>query len=271
MIIISFIFTKRNLTANIPGIQVKYYTMEYKSIHLTTVNSTNSYLKELYFAGKAEEHTVVITDYQDAGRGQGQNVWISENQMNLLFSWIVFPAFLAVSDQFSLSKSVSLGIIDALGEIGLETKIKWPNDIMSGNLKIGGILIENSILGAQFQSSIIGIGLNVNQREFPFFPLPASSICNELGHNVHMMDLFSRIMENLLSGYERLNRNKEEIDLQYAERLYGRNMSCEFKTGSEIFSGEIIGVNAAGELKLDVAGSIRTYGFHELQMLIPHP
>ena len=121
--------------------------MEYNTIHLAEVNSTNNYLKELYVAGGLVENTVVLADYQVAGRGQGEHVWVSDKQMNLLFSWIVFPAFLAVSDQFRLSKAVSLGIVDALEKIGLKVQIKWPNDIICNGRKIGGILIENSIMG----------------------------------------------------------------------------------------------------------------------------
>lgn len=245
--------------------------MEYNIIHLTTVNSTNSYLKELFTAGGVVENTVVLADYQDAGRGQGKHVWISEKQKNLLFSWIVFPAFLAVSDQFSLSKAVSLGLVDALEKIGLETEVKWPNDIMYKGRKIGGILIENSILGTQLHSSIIGIGINVNQKEFPSFPLPASSISIELNSKQEVKELFSLFMGKLLSRYELLVTNKEEIDRQYIERLFGRNMSCEFEAGSERFSGKILGVNKLGELEVDVSGSVRTYGFHELRMLIPPP
>ncbi len=243
--------------------------MEYNTIHITTVNSTNSYLKELIVAGNAPAKTVVLADYQDAGRGQGSHVWVSEKHMNLLFSWIVFPAFLAVSDQFSLSKAVSLGIVDALGEIGLEADIKWPNDILCKGRKIGGILIEHSIMGARLHSSIIGIGINVNQKEFPAFPFPASSISNELQKSQQLMDLFELVMEKLLRRYDQLTERKEEIDMEYGERLFGLKTICEFQAGSEKFSGKIIGVNKVGELEIDVSGNTRTYGFHELHMLIP--
>ena len=243
--------------------------MEYNAIHITTVKSTNSYLKEEFIAGRAAENTVVIADYQDAGRGQGAHVWVSEKQKNLLFSWIVFPAFLAVSHHFSLSKAVSLGIVDALDEIGLDVDIKWPNDILFRGRKIAGILIENSIMGSQLRNSIIGIGLNVNQKEFPVFPVPASSICNELESEHHVKDLFELVMKKLGLRYDQLVRNKEEIDQHYAERLFGRNISCEFETRGEKFSGKILGVNSLGELEINVSGSVRTYGFHELRMLIP--
>lgn len=98
-------------------------------------------------------------------------------------SWIVYPAFLSVQDQFQLSKAVSLAITDFLSLFSIEAEIKWPNDILCSGSKICGILIENSIMGDELRHSIVGIGLNVRQEVFPEFPWKATSMYLEMAGN----------------------------------------------------------------------------------------
>lgn len=242
--------------------------MEYFPHHLSTLNSTNSYARQLLKEENAEENTVILTDYQDNGKGQGENSWISDKGMNLLMSWIVYPAFLTVSDQFMLSKAVSLGIIDTLEELGLDVQIKWPNDIICRNGKLGGILIENSIQGGQLKNSIIGIGLNVNQREFPSFPFPATSITSESTRLVAVSEAEILLMPRLLQRYTQLKSGKNDIlNSSYLDKLFRRNIISEFEADGERFEGEIRGVNEFGELVMDVSGNLRYFGFHAIRMV----
>ncbi len=242
--------------------------MEYAPIHLSTVNSSNSFAKKLLAGEELAENTVVITDYQDNGRGQGKNRWESEPGKNLLFTWIVFPAFLAVSDQFMLSKTVSLGIADAWSELGLSIQIKWPNDIICADKKLGGILIENTIQGAILKNSIVGIGLNMNQTTFPGFPFPATSAANETGQQYDKREVLDLLMKHLITRYSQLEgRLNQELDKDYLNCLYRRNTFGMFQAENESFEGKIIGVSELGELEIEVSGERRYFGFHSIKMI----
>ena len=136
-------------------------------IRLDNVDSTNTYLSGI--ASNSPHGTCVLADRQSAGRGQRGNTWESEPGKNLTFSVLLRPDGLHASQQFRISQAVSLAITDTLDGFlpeGIEAKVKWPNDIYVGNRKICGILIENTLCGAAIQHSIIGIGLNINQRDF---------------------------------------------------------------------------------------------------------
>ena len=141
--------------------------MLYKKIRLERVNSTNAWISEALKRGELREEVAIVADYQEEGRGQGDHMWESPVRENLLMSVLLFPAFLAASRQFHLSRVASLAISDLLTSMGLEPEIKWPNDILVKRRKIAGILIENGISGQYLSYSIVGTGLNINQSQFP--------------------------------------------------------------------------------------------------------
>ena len=139
-----------------------------KITHFKNIDSTNSYLQNLLDKGEDVADNVVVTDFQTSGKGQGKNVWQSEDGKNLLFSIALDMSFLKAEDQFLLTQMVSVAMIDVLKKYLPEENlfIKWPNDIYFNNKKIAGILIKNEIKGIMLGTSIIGIGLNVNQTSF---------------------------------------------------------------------------------------------------------
>ena len=134
--------------------------MEWKIIHIDETDSTNRYLKGV------KEGNVVVADYQTSGRGCGTNTWESERGKNMLFSVMIHPVQLPVQRQFHISMAISLAIVEALEQQIGDVSIKWPNDIYWRNAKICGILIENTLQGNRIKDSVIGVGLNVNQRAF---------------------------------------------------------------------------------------------------------
>ena len=140
--------------------------MDWKIIHIDETDSTNHWLKSHQLIANSPEPTAIWADYQTAGRGCGTNTWESERGKNLLFSMLIHPENLPANKQFQISMAISLAIVDALGQLVGDLSIKWPNDIYWRNGKIGGILIENTLKGNLIKESIIGVGLNVNQREF---------------------------------------------------------------------------------------------------------
>ena len=139
------------------------------SFHLSSIDSTNKFAHNLISKTNPIEGTAIRADEQTAGRGQFGSKWQANPRENITISIILCPKFLLVKQQFLLNAAMALGVYDFINEIigySSELTIKWPNDIYVGNQKIAGILIENSIQQDVINNSIIGIGLNINQKTF---------------------------------------------------------------------------------------------------------
>lgn len=243
---------------------------ENQIIHLQTTDSTNNYANGQIREKTIPEGTVFLAYEQSAGRGQVKNFWESEPGKNLTFSLVLYPDFLEIKRQFMLSKVVTLGIYHALNKCVDDLKIKWPNDIYAGNLKLGGILIENSIMNGLLKSSVIGVGLNVNQTVFRSnAPNPVSL---QMLTNQHYD--CEVILQNVLAGinhyYSLLCSGEDDlIDQEFISVLYRLNERHRFNAESEVFDGEIIGVNEIGQLQIRTTGGItREFHFKEVEFQI---
>lgn len=132
-------------------------------VQLNSIDSTNSHAQGIIAKNGLLQEMVFNASAQLEGKGQAGNSWESEPCTNLTFSLALQPVYLKAENQFYLTQAISLGIIDFLNNNEIKALIKWPNDILVDRKKITGILIENSIMGESLQSSVVGIGLNVNQ------------------------------------------------------------------------------------------------------------
>ena len=152
-----------------------------KLIKLDAIDSTNEFLKGLSNKQELENFTVVTAENQTKGKGQMGAVWASEAGKNLIMSVLVKGFLSDICEIYNLNIAVSLAVINVLETSKIPgLSIKWPNDILSYNKKIGGILIENSIKSDGKIISIVGLGLNVNQTNFENLPKASSLavICN---------------------------------------------------------------------------------------------
>jgi BirA family biotin operon repressor/biotin-[acetyl-CoA-carboxylase] ligase len=173
---------------------------------LESVDSTNRHMNRKTDADLSDGF-VVASLYQSAGRGQGEKYWHSEPGKNLLMSVYWKPDFIEAANVVELSKAVAAGIQDMLKENHIETWMRYPNDIYAGNKKIAGILIENTLRGSKVQHSVIGIGLNVNQTEFPAdLPNPVS-MKNLTGDDYDLKDCLNVLCNHLEKNYLQL-KNK---------------------------------------------------------------
>ena len=156
-------------------------------LKLNAINSTNSYLKEWSKKNRHVKSKAVVAYKQTKGRGQRQSKWVSEPDKNLTFSLLYKLDTFALVNQFFLNCAISVGIYKTLYPIiGNTLTIKWPNDIMAGTHKIGGILIENTVRTGFIKKTIIGIGLNVNQTEFN--KLPHASSLKLINNKIYDLD-----------------------------------------------------------------------------------
>jgi BirA family biotin operon repressor/biotin-[acetyl-CoA-carboxylase] ligase len=212
----------------------------------------------------APEGMVVVCHQQTAGRGQRDNRWLSAPGENLTVSLILRPVDMAGDELFLLSKTFSLAVVKSLNSLGIDTSIKWPNDIYVETRKIAGILIEHSFLGNTLVFSIIGLGLNVNQISFSPMDIVPTSIAMETGTNNHDTGkILSLILDNFATLY--LSDN-ETIHRGYMEKLYRRTGRFPYLTkNGETLIAEIHNVAHSGELILkDENSTFHSFLFKEV-------
>lgn len=238
-------------------------------IKLKEVDSTNNFLKDL--VSKSEplaEGTVIMADNQFAGRGQQESVWQTQAGKNISTSIYLKPSFLSLDKQFYLNIAVSLAVSDALMYFIPEgIKVKWPNDMYYLNKKLGGILIENTLTGTFIKSSVIGIGLNVNQSEFSeSISQRATSIIQILQKDVPLMDIMEKIAIFMEKYYLILRAGKYSIlQNDYLARLYNFNIAALYKKDGEIFEGIITGVEDGGRLTVETNEGLKSFNFKEIE------
>jgi len=235
-------------------------------IRLDQVDSTNSYASRLIKNGDAPEGTVILAEVQTMGRGQKGNTWESTKGMNLTFSFILTPSFLEVRRHFYLLMSISMGILDLLKQEGITAQVKWPNDMVSAGRKIGGILIENSMQGSRVSSSVVGIGLNVNQTRFAFAGGNPTSMKLLLGRTIDREDVFTDALKYLTTWINRLYRKEwSRIRESYLQHLFQYEQWADYTDASGDFRGRIRGVLEGGELSVEKQhGELYHYGFKEI-------
>lgn len=239
-------------------------------IRLEETESTNSYLRDLLKSQHLEEGSVVVADFQTAGRGQVGNSWYSDKGDNLLFSLLIYPTGIPANEQFIISRMVSLAIKNTLDQFADDIRIKWPNDIYWKERKIAGILIENSLQGKIIENSIIGIGLNLNQQIFPVeLPNPVSLrqiTATEQDKN-YILDL---LLKEFFLLYKSLQRGeKQVIEDEYMLDLYRANGYYWYEDANGRFQAEIDNVLPSGHLVLRTldTNEERIYAFKEVQFI----
>ncbi len=253
---------------------------------------------------KPVEGTVIRAASQSAGRGQFGSHWQSTPGQNLLLSVIFYPNWLEVSAQFHLSMAVALALRDAVEGRGWRVEggghaphsslltphsppltphpslltphpsllsphssLKWPNDLYFGAQKAAGILIQNALSGSRLQSSVVGIGLNVNQLEFdPALPNP-TSLAAVFEKTFDLDALAERLLECLEHRYEQLRSgHRAALKSEYERSLLGFGEIARYaRPDRSAFEGIVRGVTQEGRLRMEMAdGREQTFGLKEV-------
>jgi BirA family transcriptional regulator, biotin operon repressor / biotin---[acetyl-CoA-carboxylase] ligase len=236
---------------------------------LDAIDSTNEFLKGLSNNQLVENFTVVTAESQTQGKGQMGSTWVSEASKNLIMSVLVRDFVTDINQIFDINIAVSVSIIKVLEDFDIpELSIKWPNDIMSYNKKIGGILIENSIKSNGEIVSIVGLGLNVNQTNFENLPKASSlaSICNAA---FDKEEILLKIIEKLEHNILFWNKNKELLRLDYTNSLFKKGIPMPFSDANQQnFMGIIQGVSTIGKLEILLENdTVSEFDIKEIQML----
>lgn len=242
-------------------------------IRLDETDSTNDYLAELLKTDHTvESGTIVVTGFQNKGRGFGDHTWESEHGKNLLFSLYFKPFALNSQHQFYLNMAVALGVQSFIKSVvqHQDITVKWPNDLYINDDKTGGLLLQHTVSGSLILHSIIGIGLNINQLRFMSdAPNPVSlrhyldhdldleeclvGLCNQLGRHLHMLE----------------QKEFQAIKSRYLSVLYAREVLRKYRYGDEIIEARIKGISDYGSLILEKTNGMKIEcDMHEIQFII---
>lgn len=235
--------------------------------YVRTTDSTNKLMKQMLSVGKLPAFYAVRAGFQSAGKGQAGNSWESESGANILCSILLYPHTIALEKHFILSQLVSVAIVNVLRRFQIECKIKWPNDIYWNDRKIGGVLIENSLRSGRIENSIIGVGLNINQKVFVSNAPNPVSVRQITGKKYSLRPLF----EELVSEVEKMyHTGHAEIKSVYLENLYRGITYYPFrKPGGETFQARINSIADDGCLYLETTNGLQDgYYFKEIEFVI---
>ena len=235
-------------------------------IKLNAIDSTNCYLADLVSKIPLKDYAVVVAQYQSAGRGQRGSNWQSEKGKNLIISILKKNIEIKVQGQFEINMRVSMAILMALKTFEIPNlSVKWPNDILSDNKKISGVLIQLLTKKQKINQAIIGIGINVNQTHFNNLP-QATSMKSILGTTFDIEVLATELMAQLKHYFEVPNTDK--LMSEYESVLFKKNKPSTFVNKKGVsFMGIILGVSKSGMLRVQSEKAIEEFDLKSIQML----
>ena len=216
-------------------------------IKLNTIDSTNRFLLEFNKSSKISGPIVVTADYQSEGRGRTSKSWFSNRGENLLISLLINHN-LHINKKFDLSILISLALKDFLSiYLNDDIHIKWPNDLIIKNKKIAGFIIDNLVQKSNIHTSVIGIGVNINQLKFNFFSPLATSISLENNCNYNLDDMKNNLLSCIENRYINFEKNSTLYN-EYLNYLYLKDKFSFFEINLKRVEAKIINVSEKGEL-----------------------
>ena len=239
-----------------------------KKLHFDSLNSTNEALCQLSKKIELQNGFYITSDYQKSGKCQNNDKWDSNPKENLLIS-IFLNLDLNIKNSFMLNQLASLSILDTLSKF-LEQKIeiKWPNDVYVDNKKISGILINNIVKGGIINSSVIGIGINVNQTNFNKKYI-ATSMKLLSKKDFKLNEIEKILMKNIKKQSMILLEKKISLlSSRYNNHLYGKNLDSLFILNKKRIYAKVIEVNQNGKIKLMFGDSeVNEFSQNEVKLL----
>lgn len=237
-------------------------------LQLDSVDSTNNFLRA-YIPAEPCKITLVAAEYQTAGRG-ATGAWESEPGKNLVFSILTHPTMVPAPRMYVLSEAIALSVRDALNSFHEGFVVKWPNDIYYGDKKVVGMLIENDLKGKTVSNCVMGVGVNVNQREFHSDAPNPSSLSLIVGRDIDRSAVLDSIAKHFRGYYEKVESGRfEEIHAAYTSQLYWKNEEHSYRDADGEFRATLVDVEPTGHLVLvDDHGATRRYDFKEVSFVV---
>ena len=248
-----------------------HYTLtNHEIIRLYEIESTNDLANTLLSKSEPAEGTAIMADFQRKGKGQIGRYWSADRGQNLLCSLIFYPRFITPADQFILNQWVSVSVADVLIDLGVDNvAVKWPNDVYVGDKKIGGILISNQLTGKSIKSCIVGLGLNVNQREWTSDIPNPTSLASYFNKQFAIMEIFDLTLSSIQQWYQTLIfGGKDRLEERYHNMLYRLNLEHTFIIDDREMLGIIKGVDNVGRLIIEINSIPQKFDFREVRFKI---
>ena len=221
-------------------------------IELESVDSTNNYAMALIHEGLAVDGLTIMARHQLAGRGQRGRQWHGEPGQSLMMSLILRPFPVNLSRQFLFSASVALGLLEVCQSFQADGwAIKWPNDLYWNDRKAAGILIENSIQGRKWNWAVVGIGLNLNQTEFPAGLVHAVSVRQVTGMEYSPKEVAGSLAYSIRKHLDMIKTDADTIIEAYNRNLYKSGKAALLSKQGRSFEARILGVGQTGLLMTD--------------------
>lgn len=230
-------------------------------IQLPSVDSTNNYAAKLVASGEVAHGTVILADEQTDGRGQRDNLWKTRSG-DLTMSIVLRPRGLRAGKHAILSQIAGLAVKDVLDSYDLEdVRIKWPNDVLVGDHKVAGILIESGLQGEFLEYLIIGVGINLRRGV-----VKGAISLHELVDVIHepskvMLDYCEKFHGRYLRWIEG-DVPSDELD----SGLWRRGVWSPFLLNGDRVESKPLGINKMGQLLVELeGGDIKAYGTESLR------
>jgi len=246
--------------------------------YLKDCHSTNDYAISNLSNNDPKLNSCIYTFNQTAGRGQIGRYWYSGQNNNLTVSFRLALNGFQVNDQFLANIAFALAVKDFISsQIKEQVSIKWPNDLYVGDRKIAGILIHNNLRGNDIVSTILGVGINVFENNFPpELPNPISILqLNEklslLSPEVKRLKLIAFIhllAANVMTRFSMLKISRPAYERSYLTALYLLNQAAMFRINDKETKETIRGINEQGKLELEINGQRQLFAFRELEYTI---
>jgi len=237
-------------------------------LHFPELESTNLYALNILSKSNPTEGTAISTYNQLKGRGQIGSKWESQPNKNISISIILYPTFLKARDGFMLNQAISVAVWEFMSQyIESSVQIKWPNDLYIHDLKIAGMLIQNAVQGQHLQSSIVGIGININQVDFSKAVPNPTSLTMETNKVFDLDELSASLFDHVERNYFLLkNGHLKNIQETYLRTLYRLNTKSRFTRSDGVsFDGIIRGTTSGGKIKIeDERGDIQQFNLKEI-------
>ena len=210
--------------------------MKYHLVHFKEIDSTNNYLKNSYRL--LDDFTFATADYQSHGKGRNDRVWQSNSGENLMFSFLIKnKELINKAESFSILTAVEIASLIEKYDID-NVSIKWPNDILIGDKKVCGILLEGQIP----DYLVVGVGLNVNQKEFPNdLRRPATSLSLEAKQPFDIDELKDRLFSNIVNNFS--NFKNDDYLKYFRQHNYLQNKRVHVVINNQVFIGEVVGID----------------------------
>ncbi len=238
-------------------------------IYIDKADSSNTLALELTSKEHVPEFSIIWVGHQTRGRGQSNKKWLSHRNKNITMTAIIYPSFLTAERWFYLSKMSALATHKLISSFCNKVYIKWPNDIYVNHKKISGILIENRIQQQHITTSVIGVGINVNQQRFPKNIPNPTSLFTETHRKYDLKSLIIQWQQYFIDYYQWLKEGKfRHIDEHYHQHLYMKNQTVQLKVKNKgVFTGKIMEVTPMGQLKIESNEMVRLLHVGEVEWM----